>query len=83
MNNKQRVVIAARKRGFTVEQTRNLLRAASAPPTRSEKPADRIHRRIPTMEEDVFISSKDRRDISADLADSIINQLNIKENRNE
>ena len=77
MNNKQRVVIAARKRGFTVEQTRNLLRAASAPPTRSEKPVDRIHRRIPAMEEDVFISSKDRRDISADMADFLIN--NIKE----
>ena len=77
MNNKQRVFIAAFKRGYTAEQTRNLLRAASAPPTRSEKPADRIHRRIPTMEEDVFLPSKDRRDISADMADFLIN--NIKE----
>ncbi len=75
MNNKQRVFIAASKRGYTVEQTRILLRAASAPPTRSEKPADRIHRRIPTMEEDVFLPTKDRRDISADLANSIINNI--------
>ena len=80
-SNKQRVFLAARKRNLTTKQTRNLLKDNSAPPTRSEKPTERSYRRIPTMEEDVFLPSKDRRDISADLADSIINQLNTKETR--
>ena len=80
MNNKQRVFIAAHKRGYTVDETRNLLRAASAPPTRSEKPVEGTYKKVPTMDEDIFLPSKDRRDISADLANCLINQIEEKRN---
>lgn len=78
-NNKQRVCIAARKRGLTVNETRRLFRAFGCPPTVAEVPYT-----IGTIwlqnfygEMVPFTDNKDRRDISRPMADALIREIDL------
>ena len=84
-SNKQRVFLAARRRGYTAAQVNAMLHAAGAPPSRSECRADRGHRMVPMYDQEIgpvrvpMVSGRDRRDIPAEMADELIRRLMAEE----
>lgn len=76
-NNKQRVAIAARKRGLSVEETRRLFRVFGCPPTVAEVPytIGTVWLRNFWGEMVPFSDNKDKREISSEMADALIREL--------
>lgn len=76
-SNKQRVCIAARKRGLSTDETRRLFRVFGCPPTVAEVPytIGTIWLRNVWGEMVPFSDNKDRRDISRPMADALIREL--------
>ena len=77
-SNKQRVFLAARRRGYTTSAVQAMLHEAGAPPSRSERRTDRGYRMVPMWDQEIgpvrvpMVSDRDRRDIPAEMADEMI-----------